>query len=432
MKKFIPLLLMIAATQAFAGGPLLVGSPTYGISGQPFRWDNTKSIHYRVDGGKLGTQANGTAITTVNNAFATWTQIPGVKLTVQNLGAIQGVTDGDVSTAAEYDAVSATCDAGTQSPIILDDGTLVQALTGDPNVLGFSGPCNIDPATGTIKSAFSLLSGPVGISSGELTAEVVHELGHFIGLDHTDTGKTFEGTSQADIDGTPTMFYQLITPLMATPKTDDKAWLAKLYPASNYASLYGTITGQVLFSDGVTPVQDVLVIARNTSNPHTIAVANISGYRFSSNPGQKISTDYMPCVPATECTGGTWGDNPGSSNGSHDASLIGLFEIPVPPGQYTVEVHALGDDGSIGPFDPVLPMPGPAEYWNSDESNHDWATVTGWLLADANPTPITVAAGQTVANINIILNDTEPTYDVFEQPATPSASRQTAPEGGVQ
>lgn len=431
MKSKVVLLLLLIATPAFAGGPLLVGSPTYGVSGQPFRWDNSQTIQYRVDGGKLGTQANGTAITTVNNAFATWTQIPGVKLAVQNLGAIQGVTDGDVSTAAEFDAVSATCDAGTQSPIILDDGTLVQALTGDPNVLGFSGPCNIDPATGTIKSAFSLLSGPTGISSGELTAEVVHELGHFIGLDHTDTIKTFQSTP-VSFSTYPTMFYLLESASMSTPKADDKAWLANLYPASNYSSLYGMITGQVLFSDGVTPVQDVLVIARSASDPNNTVIASISGYRFTPSPGQKISADYMPCVPATACTGGTWGDNPDSRVGSHDPTLIGRFEIPVPPGQYNIEVHQLGDDGSLGPFDPVLPMPGPEEYWNADESDHDWDNSTGNVLADANPGTVTVAAGQTVANINVILNSTEPTNDVFDQPATSSSQQKTALQGDAQ
>jgi hypothetical protein len=132
----------------------------------------------------------------------------------------------------------------------------------------------------------------------------------------------------------------------------------------------------------------------------------------------------MPCVPATDCTGGTWGDNPESLIGSHDPALIGKFEIPVPPGQYTVEVRALGQDGKLGPFDPVLPMPGPEEYWDVNESDHDGAAVLGFTLADLTKDVITVAAGQSVNNIDVILNGTEPTYDLFDQPtATPGADR---------
>jgi hypothetical protein len=265
-----------------------------------------------------------------------------------------------------------------------------------------------------------------------LDAEVVHELGHFLGLDHSDTRKSFSGTTQADIDGTATMFFQLITSKMGVLKPDDMAWISRLYPAGNRNSLYGNITGQVLFSDGATPVQDVLVEARSVSDPHFTIVSSISGYRFTPSPGQKITADYMPCVPATACTAGTWGDNPVSGIGSHDPAQIGLYEISVPPGLYQIEVHALGNDGQIGPLRQPLPMPGPEEYWNSDESDHDWDASPGNVLTNANPGTISVAAGQTVGNINIILNNTEPTYDIFEQPTTPSAKRDRDNSGGPQ
>jgi hypothetical protein len=401
------------------------------------KWDNTKTIQYRVDGGNMGSLTNASAVASVTRAFQTWGSVPGVALSTRNIGAILG-TDGNVDTSTEFDSVMSSCDAGTQSPVILDDGTLVKQLTGDSNVLGFSGPCYIDSTTGTIQSAFSVLSAPSSMPTNYADAEVVHEIGHFLGLDHTDVRQPLDtGTTQADIDNGPTMFFQLFTPNMSTLAADDKAWITKLYPAANYNSLYGTISGQIFFSDGTSPVQDVLVIARSVSDPHVTVVSNISGYRFTPSPGQKISADYMPCVPATACTNGTWGDNPESKVGSHDPGLIGLYEIPVPPGQYTIEVRALGQDGKLGPFDPVLPMPGPEEYWDQDESNSDWDSSPGAYIADANPGRVTVAAGQTTANIDVILNGTEPTYDVFDQPSannTPSVRQQTnsAMSGGAQ
>jgi hypothetical protein len=399
------------------------------------KWDNSKVIQYRVDGGNMGSLANANAVSSVNRAFQTWSSVPGVALITQNVGAIQG-TDGNVDNAAEFDTVIASCDSGTQSPIILDNGVLVQQLTGDSNVLGFSGPCKIDQATGTIQSAFSVLSAPTNVPTNYLDAEIVHEIGHFLGLDHTDVRNPIDGggTTQGDVDNVPTMFFQLVNPGMSTLAVDDKAWIAKLYPAANYNSLYGMITGEIFFSDGTSPVQDVLVTARSISDPYVTVVSSISGYRFTPSPGQKITTDYMPCVPATDCTNGTWGDNPESIVGSHDVALIGFYEIPLPAGQYTIDVQSLGQDGKIGPINPVFSMPGPAEFWDQNESDHDSSTANADNFVDLARDPVTVVAGQKISGIDIILNGTEPTYDIFEQPAAVPTGAQTkaTAKGGAQ
>ena len=83
------------------------------------------------------------------------------------------------------------------------------------------------------------------------------------------------------------------------------------------------------------------MIARSLSDIHKMVVSSISGYRFTGNPGQPYTADYLPCTPSTACVGGTLGANPGSQFGSRDASLVGSYEIPVPPGQYTLEVQEI-------------------------------------------------------------------------------------------
>src|SRR5205085_12575825 len=91
-----------------------------------------------------------------------------------------------------------------------------------------------------------------------------------------------------------------------------------------------------------------------------------------------------------------------------NAALIGYYEIPITPGTYTVQFEGIRADftggSSVGPLDPPVPYFA-TEYWHHYETAFDDPT-----LAD----PITVSAGQTVSNINIMVNGTLPRFDGFE------------------
>jgi hypothetical protein len=181
---------------------------------------------------------------------------------------------------------------------------------------------------------------------------------------------------------------------------DDTAWVSKLYPSASFATSYGTIAGQVFFSDGKYPAQDVLVVARAVTAPDVMVVAGISGYRFTGNPGQPYTKDYLPCTPSTACSGGTLGYNTGGSQfGSRDPSLIGLYELPVPAGQYTVEIREI-TGGRIGPIHPFFPLPGGIEG--------------NWPTNGTSPGIVNVTGGQAVSDINIVLKGTDPSFDIFE------------------
>lgn len=409
---------------ASAGGPLLPGSPAMGADGAAILWDTSAPVSYRVDGGALGTLGAATAVARVNSLFQVWQNVPTATINYSNAGAILSTgafSDGDVDTTLEFDAVEADCDAGNQSPIVFDaTGSLLSSLGISSSVIGFAGPCQI--SNGRILSGFAFMNGRFldGVSSnGELTAQefdeaFVHEFGHLSGLDHSQINvEVLNGTPNAcstnDLAGLPVMFpfafCQARSPANPILSPDDVAWISKLYPQASFATTYGHISGTVFFSDGITHAQGVNVIARDVSNPRRIAFSVVSGYLFTGHPGQSVT-----------------GNSPPSSFGSRNPALIGTFEIPVPPGTYTVEVEsidsAFGGGSSVGPLNFPIPSPGPKEFWDSSESATD---------SPATSSTITVAAGQAVANTNIILNGTPPRFDAFESASNSAPALHPAP-----
>jgi hypothetical protein len=72
--------LVLGTATLRAGGPLLVGSATFGVDGQAFVWDNTKPIQYRTDGGPLGSLSNSVANGMVAQGFQTWARVSTASL----------------------------------------------------------------------------------------------------------------------------------------------------------------------------------------------------------------------------------------------------------------------------------------------------------------------------------------------------------------
>ena len=389
----------LAAGSAWAGGPLAVDS-----SGQPFTWSTSSAIPYRTDGGRLSANVdNAQAQTRVRDMFDVWQDVASAIIRYTRAGAIQDVgafVDGDVNTAVEFNAVEGACNDGSQNPIIYDvDGSLFEDLGQDSSVIGFAGPCAIN-GNGEIVSGHAVMNGTFqdGVDSGsnfeltaaEFDAAFVHEFGHFSGLDHSQVNvECLSASCTGDrLAGLPTMFPFLVSAEQGSLSTDDSAWISRLYPApggAGFEATHGNITGNVYFSDGESQVQGVNVIARRVDDPLTVGVdeslsvaaSNVSGYRFRFFLGNPITN------PAPSAFGAT---NP---------ALIGLYEISVPPGDYTVEVETINPafvDGSSVGGPVLLPMPGLAPQ----------------------PVSVNVTAGQTVSADDLVLISTPPRFDVFE------------------
>jgi hypothetical protein len=423
---FVGILLLSLTFFAHAGGPLAVGSPQFGVDGQPFIWDNTHPVQYRTDSGPLGSMNNATANSHMQNALNAWTQVPTASLSSQRLGTLLGVSNGHVANVTDFDTVVSSCDNGDETAVIYDsDGSLFSQLIGDASVIGFTSLCKLS-SDGHIESAFIVLTGGAGLTLTQQDEVMTHEAGHLFGLDHSLPGANPCGTTTDDIKALPIMYFQLSTQTGLT--ADDKAWISTLYPSPTYNSTYGMITGQVLFSDGQNGVQDVLVAAHPASpgsdagENRAIAVSTISGVRFTGNPGQPYTADYLACNPASSCPHGFYGNNAdGSAFGSRNPALIGQYEIPVVAGSYAVEISSINDGGNIGPNNPIIPPPGPGEYWNAHESANDPDFSSINCELEQSLDYVTVQTGKPTNNTDFIMNGTAPTFDVFEQGASPSS-----------
>ena len=391
---------LVAPGLAAAGGPLASDS-----DGEPFTWPVGATIQYRTDGGRLSALVSQDAARTrVAAMFQVWEDVAAAALSYNRQGTIPNVgafTDGDVSTAAEYNAVEGACNNGTLSPIVFDeDGSLFEDLGQDSAVIGFAGPCAID-AGGQFVSGQAVMNGIYrdGIDNASnpeigdtlFDAAFVHEFGHLSGLDHSQINvECAAGCSLIDLDGLPTMFPFLVSDTQRTLSIDDVAWFSRLHPAggaSGFAATHGTITGTVYFSDGESQLQYANVIARRVeaggSEPRWLAVSSVSGYRFRACTPNAITNPALDFCPPS---------------GSLDPTHIGFYEIPVPPGSYTIEVEPIDpafiDGSSVGPSDRPIAMPGGAPTFG----------------------PITITAGQTSSGHDIVLQGTPPRFDQFEGP----------------
>jgi hypothetical protein len=396
---------LAAAGIAAAGGPNYVRT-----DGTPYVWNTASPIPYRTDNGPLSASVSEAAARSrVQAMFAVWQNVLSASIAYNRAGFINDAgpfTDGDVSTIAEFNAVEGDCEAGHQNPIIYDaDATILKALGSDEtSVIGFTRLCNFDAAQGRIRNTEVVMNGlfldgeetPVAdLTPAEFDATFIHEFGHFSGLDHSQINVECATPicSTDDRSGLPTMFPFLVTDQQGTLSIDDIAWISKLYPASGgngFTATHGSVTGVVYFSDGESHAQLVNVVARRVDNggtaadeSRTTAGSGVSGNKVRIFNGNPINEpDNAPLGPF----------------GSQDATDIGRYEIPLPAGNYMIEVESIDpnftEGSSVGGRDRI-DMPG---------------------TAPAPLGPITVTAGQTSAGHDVTLIGTPPRFDQFEGP----------------
>jgi hypothetical protein len=308
--------------------------------GRPYAWDSSRPIAYTMDPGPLGIFSNLQASQWVADAFKAWGSVEGARLSVEPTAPY--------STDITGRNVVSVLNSRPQnvSLVILDsDGSVLNTLFGfgaADAIAGIGFPERFDTANARILQATAIISGR---DSRFMRPEwfrgalIEHELGHFLGLTHSQLNP------EVAIDGDPTddhlaprMSYNEGPNSVPGLHRDDRAWIAALYPDPDASATTGTIRGRVLLPDGVTGLQGIQVVARKDGDERATAVSGVSGYRYKDPSG----------------------------SGSRDVALWGAYELPgLPPGSYRLAVEQLTNAASVAPVHGTLP--GGHRFWRESE-----------------------------------------------------------------
>ncbi|MGE3800661.1 MAG: choice-of-anchor D domain-containing protein [Candidatus Kapaibacterium sp.] len=353
----LSLLLLIPLSALFAGGPISA------VSGNPTTWDIKGSgpIALYLDRGPLGQFDSATAYSIVEQSILAWDSVEGSYLQM----IIAGSLDHNVTSATDplISGISSVTD-GIVPVIYDDDGSITDARLGvgaKNSVLGFAGGYSSDGRTFTDGSA--VINGSRS-NSGEnrYVTTITHELGHLIGLSHTQQALLVYRTR-------PSMY-----PAGGTFAEDDRRALIRLYPTESALNGLGTISGKVLNPDG-SPVSGVNVVV----------VDSVTGAVYST------LTDYFS------------GNSPRFIGGVPKSGEYRLEALP--PGTYFVRIEGLRPDwksgSSVGSYDPPI----------NTEVIRDWYNGGGesgaMLLDNINQrTSIKVEANKETGDIDLVQNDT--------------------------
>lgn len=355
----------LIGTIVYAGGPLVT------VANRAVVYRQTAfPLSYRIDPGALGIYNHMQAARLVENAFSAWGNIA-----TATLSFTRGADLPEDVTTSNYTAYWGKFDDGI-NPVLFDsDGEMIDAIRGAGSkntVIGLavSAYFTSGPNAGFYTESEVLINGALSNKTSEqqYLGVIKHELGHLLGLDHTQIQK------QAGTDGVnandaavPLMFP--INTTNAEFTADDIVTLSRLYPANNFLAGRGTLRGVIRRRNG-TFVRGANVIALNAAN---------LAEQYST------VTDYFGNAP-------------------------GVFELTgLPPGNYFLLAEPLVENftagSSVGPYarnrsDLSFIQPIPFEYYSGAAESHDHL-----LDRPNNIVPVTVAPGGVTENIQFLAND---------------------------
>ena len=307
---------IIVSTSLMAAGPLVLEGPT---GNTPVAYSNP-NIVLDIETGPLGFRPNDIAAALVTDAVTLWNDTVTSTISINTSGT--GVTeDIDSSNWTDYlpgpNPATPTDfnDEDGINPVVFDsDGSIIDAFfyeNASDDIVGFASSTYL-VGTSLFTEGFVVVNGTIYLGRDELKLIIAHEIGHFFGLDHT----------QASIDNNdygcmtaPGSEYPLMYPFacrnIQSLHPDDVVSVSMLYPVADLNQVHGQLIGKFLLPDE-TPIRGA-----------NIWVEDSNGNAYS------IVSDYLQ-------------------------QNTGLFNLLLPPGNYTLHANSINkifnQGSSIGPY----------------------------------------------------------------------------------
>lgn len=247
---------------ANAGGPLSV------CNNAPLKYPGAGIISLNYDQGPLGNRTKAQVDALVTTAVSLWTNVSTATVTLARGADLPA--DVTLANFAIYDGPTSFSDG--LNPVIYDtDGTIVDDLFGigaKSSVLGFAGSA-FSTTTCQYVEGRAVISGFLSLSDITLGVTLAHEIGHLIGMGHTQLDDT-----QGLLNSNRPLMYPSVARTSLTLHEDEEAAVSALYPDVTLTNVYGQISGTFVLADGVTAVRGANIWATETTTGKVYSIVS--------------------------------------------------------------------------------------------------------------------------------------------------------------